>query len=180
MKLKKRSSGAPEPDAQEPPQNAKNTGGKKPVIVYIMILFIVAFIMMAVSFVMHQRSNTEVIGKLQDSVTALKEVQAVQDENIQLREKLDTAQGKADALQQQLEDAKNSVKSAQSQAAAMTALYTLQQQYSARDYDACKSTVTSMENQGLDKLLPAEISSGVTTPAQRYLQLREAVENKSK
>lgn len=178
MKLKKRSSGEPEPNAQETPQASKDSGGKKPVIVYIMVLFIVAFVMMAVSFMMHQRSNTEVIGKLQDSVTALQQVQAVQDENIQLREKLDSAQETANTLQQQLSDANNTTKSAQSQADAMLALYTLQQLYSAKNYDACKSTISSMEKGGLDKLLPAEMDSGVTSPAQRYLQLREAVESK--
>ena len=35
---------------------------EKPVVIYIMILFIVAFLLMALSFLMHQRSNSEVIG----------------------------------------------------------------------------------------------------------------------
>ena len=53
MKLEKRSSGeAEEQPIQEQPS------GKKPVVVYIMILFIVAFLLMALSFFMHQRSNT--------------------------------------------------------------------------------------------------------------------------
>ena len=176
MKLKKRSSGDLEPGAQEKPQDSG--GGKKPVIVYIMVLFIVAFVMMAVSFIMHQRSNSEVIGKLQSSVSTLQEIQTVQDENIQLREKLDALQEQADALQKQLDEANASTQSAQGQADSLAALYTLQQQYAAHDYAGCKSTIASMQSAGLDKLLPAETSSGVTSPAQRYLQLQEAVNGK--
>lgn len=49
MKLEKRGDGET-PVPQEP------SSGKKPVVVYIMILFIVAFLLMALSFVMHQRA----------------------------------------------------------------------------------------------------------------------------
>ena len=81
MKLEKRSSGeAEEAPVQEP------SSRKKPVVVYIMILFIVAFLLMALSFFMHQRSNTQALGELQHSVSALQEVQATQDKNIQLQD----------------------------------------------------------------------------------------------
>ena len=70
MNLEKRSSGAPE---EQPPQETPS--GKKPVVVYIMILFVVAFLLMALSFVMHQQSNSKVLGELQDSVSAMQEIQ---------------------------------------------------------------------------------------------------------
>ena len=83
MKLEKRSSGeAEETPIQETPS------GKKPVVVYIMILFIAAFLLMALSFFMHQRSNTEALGELQDSVSAMQEIQNTQDKVIQLQEEL--------------------------------------------------------------------------------------------
>ena len=50
-----------------------------------MILFIAAFLLMALSFLMHQRSNTEALGDLQDSVTAMQEVQGYQVKVIQLQ-----------------------------------------------------------------------------------------------
>ena len=80
MKLEKRSSG----EAEETPLPQEESHSKKPVVVYIMILFIVAFLLMALSFLMHQRSNTEALGKLQSSVSAMQEVQVVQDKVIQL------------------------------------------------------------------------------------------------
>ena len=185
MKLEKRNAGAPEtPEAVNTPEDHSG-GGKKPVIVYIMILFIVAFLLMALSFLMHQRSNSEAIGQLTDQVTALQEVQATQNENIQLQKDLEELQRTNQDLTQQLQqlqkDAENQSAAADSlkgQLDAMEALYALQQQYAAKDYDACKKTIHQMEEDGLDLLLPAQLEEGyeaASSPAQRYLQLREAV-----
>lgn len=175
MKFLKRSSGEAE---QAPQEEQKNSGGRKPVIIYIMILFIVAFILMAVSFVMHQRSNSEAVGKLQDSVSALQEVQSAEDKNVKLQEQLDKLEEEKSDLQDQL-DSSNEEKQSESQKAdALLSLYTLQQQYLAQDYTACKETISAMEDDGLDKLLPADAQGSITSPAQRYLQLREAVSSK--
>ena len=57
------------------PEEDLTPKGKKPVVVYIMVLFIAAFLLMAWSFASHQRSNTEAIGELQSSVTAMRGVQ---------------------------------------------------------------------------------------------------------
>jgi len=176
LKLVKRSSGASDPGAEEPQQQEK--GGRKPVIVYIMILFIVAFILMGVSFIMHQRSNNEAIGKLENSVSTLQQVQSAEDKNLQLQQQLDEANSSNEDLKKQLSDAQDEASAAEKQAKAMLGLYTLQQEYAAQDYDGCKSTIASMEKDGLDKLLPADAQDGVTSPAQRYLQLREAVSAK--
>ena len=64
MKFEKRSGDAETP---APAPEDKPSTGKKPVVISIMILFIVAFLLMALSFLMHQRSNSEVLGELQNS-----------------------------------------------------------------------------------------------------------------
>ena len=170
MKLEKRSSGAPDPSTA--PETQSSTGGRKPVIVYIMILFIAAFLLMALSFLMHQRSNTEAIGKLQDSVSALQEVQAVQDQNLKLQEELQK-------LQDQLAQAESDRAGAQDETAALPQLYTLQQQYANGDYDACKHTIQAMEDADQGSALPkSSDTEGVISPAERYQQLKEAVMSK--
>lgn len=171
MKLEKRSSGGPEEQPEKKPSS------RKPVVVYIMILFIAAFLLMALSFFMHQRSNTEALGELQNSVSALQEVQATQDENIQLQEELASANDQIESLKKQLEEANQETAAAQAESEALLALYTLQQQFSAADYDACRITMQSMEDQGLVDLLPDKSEQDVTSPAQRYQQLKEAVLN---
>ena len=172
MKLEKRSS-----EGEETPLPQEESQGKKPVVVYIMILFIVAFLLMALSFLMHQRSNTEALGQLQNSVSAMQEVQAVQDKVIQLQEELDKAEDQMEDLNKQLQEKDAAVADAAKDTEAMLALYTLQQQYSAGNYDACLATMQRMEDEGLIARLPKE-SAEVTSPAQRYAQLKEAVLNK--
>ena len=173
MKLEKRSSG----EAEETPLPQEEPHSKKPVVVYIMILFIVAFLLMALSFLMHQRSNTEALGKLQNSVTAMQEVQAIQEKVIQLQEELDKTEDQMDELNQQLQERDAAVADAAKDADALLALYTLQQQFSAGNYDACLATMQRMEDEDLIACLPKE-SAEVTAPAQRYEQLKEAVLNK--
>lgn len=171
MNLEKRGGSGETPVPQEP------ASGKKPVVVYIMILFIVAFLLMALSFLMHQRSNSEVLGELQHSVTAMQEVQAVQDKVIGLQEELSDAQDEIDALNDQLAEQEEAFSQEQKRIDALMGLYTLQQQYSAGDYDACLTTMQRMEDEGLVELLP-DSDDQVTSPAQRYQQLKEAVLNK--
>ena len=96
MKLEKRSDGQGEPNPDRQPETAPT--GKKPVVVYIMILFIAAFLLMALSFFMHQRSNTEALGELQHSVTAMQEVQATQEKIIELQEEVADLQEKVTDL----------------------------------------------------------------------------------
>ena len=80
-------------------------------------------------------------------------------------------------LESQLEEAQKSAEDAQLKADALLALYTLQQQYSAGDYDACRRTLQNMAEQGLQDYLPTDSVSSVTSPAQRFEQLNEAVLN---
>ncbi|MEG1988304.1 MAG: hypothetical protein RR035_03890, partial [Oscillibacter sp.] len=159
------------------PEGKPSPAGKKPVIVYIMILFIAAFLLMALSFAMHQRSNTEALGELQTSVSALREVQATQDKNILLQEELGDAQKELDALTEELAEATEAATQTQLCNQALLALHALQQQYSASDFDACRQTLQTMDDAKLPDSLPKDAAEGVTPPHQRYEQLREAVMN---
>ena len=80
--------------------------GNKPVVVYIMILFIAAFLLMALSLFMHQRSSNEVVGELKNSVSALQEVQELQNQVIQLQKALDEAEDTAESFQDATETAR--------------------------------------------------------------------------
>ena len=163
---------APAADSQE-----TTPKGKKPVVVYIMILFIVAFLLMALSFVMHQRSNSEDLGRTAGLRHAMQEIQSTQDQILDLQKQLSVAEEDQAELESQLEEAQKSAEDAQLKADALLALYTLQQQYSAGDYDACRRTLQNMAEQGLQDYLPTDSVSSVTSPAQRFEQLNEAVLN---
>ena len=153
--------------ADKPQTSPADKPGKKPVVVYIMILFIAAFLLMALSFFMHQRSNSEVLGELQNSVTTMQEVQREQEKIMELQEESDQQQSAAQAQQE-------------ADAAAMealTSLYRLQQEYSARHYESCQEIIEEMERSGAPSLLPQDVGSGITPPDERYQELKAAVED---
>ena len=85
MKFEKRADGGEvTPASSETPET-----DKKPVIIYILILFLAAFLLMFLSMLSHQRSNTEALGQLQSSVSAIQEIQATQEQIIELQKRLD-------------------------------------------------------------------------------------------
>ena len=177
MKLEKRSSGeAEETPVQETPS------GKKPVVVYIMILFIAAFLLMALSFFMHQRSNTEALGELQNSVSTMQEVQATQEKIIDLQDKLAVAEDELDRANEKLEKVQQErdvqEKSLRQEQDALLALYTLQQNYLNQNLDACVRTIEDAEAAGLPGALSDKSENGVTAPAVRWRELKDAVEAK--
>lgn len=186
MSLERRDSAASTPEEKDtPPQS----GGKKPVIVYIFVLFIVAFLLMIWSLFSHQRSNTEALGQLQTSVSAMQEVQALQEQVIQLQKEL--AETK-EQLKQEQEAAETAAAaqaeagallterdSLEAQVTALTALYRLQQLYAARDLEACETQISELGSGALLDSLDVVSREGewtVTPPSERYLELKEAVE----
>ena len=173
MKFEKRSG-----DAETPVPTPEGTpsAGKKPVVIYIMILFIVAFLLMALSFLMHQRSNSEVLGELQNSVSAMQEVQATQDALVELQAQLKDAEDTIAELESAAEKDQQALEEAQRENEALLALYTLQQQYATGDLDACRDSIQAFEAAGYQEDLPQTVENGVTPPSQRYEQLKTAVE----
>ena len=172
------------PAAQEPatpsaaqPADSPKPRDKKPVVIYIMILFIAAFLLMTLSFFMHQRSNTEVPGELQDFVNAMQAVQQTQEKVIELQEELSDTQDQLDALQAEKDASDEALLDANRELDAMIGLYSLQQSYLTEDYDTCRNILQSMEDQGLPELLPDEEPSGTNAPSLRYQQLKEAILN---
>ena len=171
MKLVKRSDGGPvEPQEDAAPK------GKKPVVVYIMILFIAAFLLMAWSFASHQKSNTEALGRLQNSVTAMQEVQDLQDQVIALQKELAEAEKRVGQLEDESAARQSAVETLEKQREAMERLYRLQQKYSAQDYAACRQIIDEFESQNWADCLPILDDSSVTRPVDRYRQLKDAVE----
>ena len=171
MKLEKRSYGGP-----LEPEEESSTPGKKPVIIYIMVLFIAAFLLMAWSFASHQRNNTEALGRLQSSVTAMQEVQDLQDQVIALQKQLSELEDAMEDQTNELSENKESLEALKPQIEGMSLLYALQQHYSAGNLAACRACMEAFEAGGYEETLPQLPEEGVTPPADRYRQLKEAVE----
>ena len=178
MKFEKRTDGQEPSVPQTQPAAPAAKGGKKPVIIYIMIMFIVAFLLMTMSFFMHQRSNTEALGELQDSVNAMQAVQETQEKVIALQEQLSQSQDYIDKLTEENQGLKKTDAKSTAIMDAMMNLYLLQQSYSAQDFETCKTLIAQMEEAGQVELLPQEKQDGITPPQERFFQLKDAVLSK--
>ena len=88
---------------------------KRPVLVYIMILFIAAFLLMAFSFLMHQRSNEQVLGELHTSVNLLEDYQQALEANNRLTGQVADLEQELSAATTALETAKADLKALQAQ-----------------------------------------------------------------
>lgn len=166
MSLERRDSAASTPEEKDtPPQS----GGKKPVIVYIFVLFIVAFLLMIWSLFSHQRSNTEALGELQTSVSAMQEVQGLQEQVIRLQQELAETQSALDQAQEAAETAaaaQEESAAANDKLAALTNLYLLEHAYQSEDYDSCRQIIDHMEREGQPALLTIDDSlEGVVFPS---------------
>ena len=171
MKLEKRSGGGP----TEPMENSEPTG-KKPVVVYIMVLFIAAFLLMAWSFASHQKSYTEALGRLQSSVSTMQEVQKLQDQTFSLQKELAESKNQLEELKDETAAQQFAIENLEKQNEAMQRLYMLQQQYSAGDYEACQQIIAAFEEENYAEALPRLSDGSVTRPEDRYRQLKAAVE----
>ncbi len=177
MKLEKRSEGAPAPE-ETPPQSP----GGKPVIVYILLLFIAAFLLMGMSLLIHQRNNTEALGRLQSDLSNMQQVQEIQDKLITLQEQqrqleaqLSQAQDQLVDTTQALESASAEAQAANRQAQAMQQLYTIQMEYLNGWYTSCRDSIQDFEASGLTSDLPDQRGTMIS-PAAYYRQLKDAVE----
>ena len=174
MKFEKRADGGEvTPASSETPET-----GKKPVIIYILILFLAAFLLMFLSMLSHQRSNTETLGQLQNSVSAIQEIQATQEQIIELQKRLDKTETERDEAKEELKVISDSISDLEKTSQALLALYNLQQEYLTGNLDGCLLTLQEISDQHLDELLPSINTEGVTPPAQRYQELKEAILNK--
>ena len=168
-------------EKRTPEETPRKTG--KPVLIYIMILFIAAFLLMALSFAMHQRSNTQALGQLQTSFNStMEEIQETQLRITELEKELvKTKEALADA-EEAAGEASAQLDAALIDLEAQRALYTVQQKYSAGDYEGCAKLIKEMEESGLAALLPsAQLSTSagaVTAPSVRFQQFKYAVQQK--
>lgn len=174
MKLERRNEGGPvEPEEDLTPK------GKKPVVIYIMVLFIAAFLLMAWSFASHQRSNTEALGKLQSSVTAM---QGAQEQVVNLQKELDDAQDKIEELERNIALRELELEAYNRHDLALAGLYSLERLYRQENLESCRKIIDEMEEEDLvvclsDSLSDSERELGFTVSnRERYQQLKEAVE----
>ena len=160
MKIEKRGTVTPEEAAAA--QSAPAAEGKhKPVVLYLVLLFAIAFLLILFSFVMHQRSNAEVLKQLQSQVDTLQQLQDVEARFKDTLEKNDTLNEQVSELEQQAAEA-SKVQQAQS------LVWQLEQLYLSGENDACREVLKALKKDELYRSLPTESQYGEGEGAKTY------------
>ena len=162
----------------------------KPVLVYIFVLFIAAFLLMALSFVSQQKSNEEALGNVH---ATLKDLQAEQAQLPELKEELADLKNQLAESQelnktissalgdtaQALESTATALEETKTQLRAMEQLYCLRQWYDEGNYAACDELIEAMIRENLVNALPDEPyphdNGTVPAPGSQFVEIREAV-----
>ena len=158
--------------SQEKPTENQKSGNGRPVIHYILVLFIAAFLLMAFSMLMHQRTTSEGLGQLQHSFSAMQSLQSYQETVIELQNALNDADAQREALESTIESLEANQDAQKQSMTALSYLYTLQQQYLTEDYVQCRSTIQTMETLELDLLLSTQREYGVPSPAETFQSIK--------
>jgi len=191
MKLEMRSKASPSaPHKEEPPKKTRS------VLNYIMILFIAAFLLMALSFFMHQRSNTETMGALQSSVSTMQELQDAQERIIELQDQLAATEELLDITEETLEEVRsadvtelqNALAKASAQAdknskaldstvRAMDLFWQIDEAYVLGKTNRCRELIAILETEVLAPYLPTDSTTdnGRFSPYDRYAEICEAL-----
>ena len=160
---------------EKPTENQKSHNGR-PVIHYILVLFIAAFLLMALSMLMQQRTTSEGFGQLQHSFSAMQSLQSHQEMVIELQNALNEADSQRETLEETIQSLTEAQEAQELELKALSQLHVLQQQYLAGEYDHCRGTIQTMEALDLDDLLPAKKEYSVPSPSETFQSIKTALE----
>ena len=182
-KPEKRSSDGEE-GLQHAAEHAK-PGKKNPVLLYLVILFAAAFVLLLMSYRMQQRANQVAMENLQQtSNSATQSLENLITERDALSEQVDEMQTQLDDLQDQLKSAQADKKTLEQkseelsrQLKAMEYFWQIDDYYARGYYTQAKALIVTVEEQGLQTALPSENTTGTDrfSPAQRYQEIRDAL-----
>ena len=147
MKLEKRGEVTPE-EAAAAQNAAPQTGGKhKPVLLYLVILFAIAIVLILYSFAMKQHSDAQTIRDLQSQVDTLQQLKDVE------QQYKDAAKENA-ALHQQIDDMERQAAADARTLSAMQLVWQLERLYTGGENDACLQVIEKLNDGELYRALP--------------------------
>ena len=135
-----------EKDEKQPERTEKH----RPVVFYLLILFIAAFLLLLMSYLMQQRANREAISNLQQtSNSAAESLQNLNDERDALKEENDALTAENGKLTDDLAQARREAEEQESNTAArlraLEQLNTLRALYNQRRYSEARALLTTWE-----------------------------------
>ena len=145
----------------------------RPVVIYILLLFTTALLLMGLSSLVHQRSTLGELGQLRHDLNAMQELQDFQEKIISLQEKRQELEEQIKTMQGDMNGLLAQAQEERGRTEAMQYLYRIQMQYGAGRYQACQRLIEEFEEAGLVENLPRESEdSGILSPLDYYRELK--------
>ena len=145
------------PANQSPPVSPAPPKKHSPILIYILILCIAAFVLMSLSFMANQgEQQKELSGILTSNAAMAEKLQAALDENLQLKKEVSSLTSRVEKLEKDLDTAHASLTLSttendelQKHLNAMNNLYLLEGAYRSNDFISCISLIQTLERTGL-------------------------------
>ena len=160
-------------------------GKKNPVLLYLVILFAAAFVLLLMSYRMQQRSNQVAIENLQQTSNSatqslenlITERDALSEQVAEMEETIDDLEGQLDSTQKQQQELEKQAEELGRQVKAMEYFWQIDDYYARGYYTQAKALIQTMEEQSLQTALPTENTTGTDrfSPAERYQEIRDAL-----
>ena len=131
---------------------------------YLIMLFLVAFLLLLMSYFMQQRrADQQVIEGLQQNSSALQITRSLQETNQALRDQLAAAQAETEALTAKAENSEKTT-------LALDWLWRIQREFFRGRYSSARSLIREFESDGLKAYLPTVplVDPDYRSPAEQY------------
>lgn len=179
-----------EPRTSRPAPRKRSQKRKAPVFTYLIILFLAAFLLLAMSYFMQQRKLEGMdasLAGLKESVSAMQTVEAMQEDNANLRtqvadleKQLEEITAERDSLSLSLERSQSAADDLNKQTIALEWLRQIQNNYDRKFYRYARPMIQQFNAYGLEPYLPtvSTVNSDeleTEAPADAYQRIVEAL-----
>ena len=147
---------------------------------YLTILFAAAFLLLLLSYLMQQRTNSETIEGLKQSVSAMQSIDSLQKEKeglesqvALLEEQVAHLEGQVSALQNETAALQSTAEDQAHAAEAMDWFWRIQRELSRGRYGSARSLVEAFQATGLEDCLPTDPPADPEgpSPAEQYQEI---------
>ena len=170
---------------QHDAEHVKPRNKQQSVLIYLVILFAAAFLLMALSYFMQRRTSNATIEGLRESVSAMQSVEDIQAENQALKDQISDLEeqlAQSEQARDDLEALTDSLSLQQAQLTrAMDLFWQIDEAYVRGRYTLCLELIQKMEDassgNSLKEYLPTESTTNNDrySPADRYQEIYDNI-----
>lgn len=169
------------PTPQQPPRRPRTVHKQHSVVLYILLLFLAACVLILMSYLVQKRNNAQILDGLNQSVSAMQSITALQEENKELTVQVGDLKGQVEKLQNQVDKLTEETASLQAERDALTRasqaldwFWQIDEAYVRGRYSSARGLIEEMSAAGLTvDDLPADSASdtGRPSPAERFQEI---------